>query len=290
MTKRTLTEMYRWAKAELAALPVDFPETEALILCEHYFGINGRAALTVHGEDYPSEDSALLFEQAVGQRRSRPLQYILGEWEFCGMKLAVGEGVLVPREDTMALVELAAEALKGVAAPRVLDLCAGSGAVALGITRLLPDAQIVCVELSEQALPYLRRNLQKYAPENSQVIIADVLKPPVYDETLAPESFDIIVSNPPYIPTADLDDLSREVHQEPQMALDGGSDGLDFYRAITELWTPLLREGGLLAFELGIGQHEDVRRIFVRKKANKIALKRDFSGIERAIIGTFCIL
>lgn len=290
MTKRTLTEMYRWAKAELAALPVDFPETEALILCEHYFGINGRAALTVHGGDYPSEEAALLFEQAVGQRRSRPLQYILGEWEFCGMKLAVGEGVLVPREDTMALVTLAAEALEGVSTPRVLDLCAGSGAVALGINQLIPDAQLVCIELSENALPFLRRNLQKYAPENSRVVIADVLKAPVLGEILAPESFDIIVSNPPYIPTADLSALSREVHQEPQMALDGGSDGLDFYRAITELWSPLLREGGSLAFELGIGQYEDVKRIFVRKNANKLALKRDFSGVERAIIGTFGVL
>lgn len=290
MTQRTLTQWYRWAKAELAALPVDFPETEALILCEHYFGINGRAALTVHGGDLPSEDSALLFEQAVGQRRSRPLQYILGEWEFCGMKLAVGEGVLVPREDTMALVELAAEALEGIEKPRVLDLCAGSGAVALGIKQLIPSAELVCVELSEQALPYLRRNLQKYAPESADIVIADVLKAPCCDEKLTPKGFDIIVSNPPYIPTADLDTLSREVHQEPQMALDGGGDGLDFYRAITELWTPLLREGGALAFELGIGQFSDVKRIFVRKNANRIALKRDFSGVKRAIIGTFGIL
>lgn len=290
MTKRTLMQWYRWAKAELAALPVDFPETEVIILCEHYFGINGRTALTVHGGDFPSEDSALLFEAAVGQRRLRPLQYILGEWEFCGMKLAVGEGVLVPREDTTALVTLAAEALEGIEKPRVLDLCAGSGAVALGIKQAIPAAQLVCVELSEQALPYLRRNLQKYAPDSSQVIIADVLKAPVFDEILSPAGFDIIVSNPPYIPTADLDGLSREVHQEPQMALDGGCDGLDFYRTITELWTPLLKAGGSLAFELGIGQHEDVKRIFVRKKANNIVLKRDFSGVKRAIIGTFGIL
>lgn len=284
--EKTIMELYREAKARLAALPVEVPETEALLLCEQYFGLRGRAALTVHGGEIAPEEAAAELERALGERAERPLQYILGEWEFCDMRLKVGEGVLVPREDTAALVELAAESLKDVENPRVLDLCAGSGAVALGMAQKLPGATFVCAELSEKAMPYLRANAEKYAPGRVEIISADVLKPPVLSVILAPESFDAIVSNPPYIPSGEIPELSREVHQEPHMALDGGTDGMDFYRAITEEWLVLLRSGGRLAFELGFEQLEYVKGIFVRLKLNEISIKKDFSDINRAIVGT----
>lgn len=287
MTERTVKELYLWTKRELAALPVDYPDTEALLLCEHFLGVNGRADLTLRGGDVPSPERAERLELAVGERAARPLQYILGEWEFCGMSLSVGEGVLVPREDTLALVELASKALKGIKKPVVLDLCAGSGAVALGMTRLLPEARLVCLELSEKALPYLERNVKKYGDGRVEIIKADVLRPDELADRFPQHSFDAIVSNPPYIPTADISDLSREVRQEPLMALDGGTDGLDFYRVITSEYRQFLRSGGRLAFELGIDQYEDVNRIFVREGLTDIACKTDFSGIKRAIIGTF---
>ncbi len=282
----TVMELYRRAKAELAALPVDFPETEALLLCEHFFSIDGRVALTLRGDNIPDEQTAERFLQAVEQRRTRPLQYILGEWEFCGMRLAVGEGVLVPREDTMALVELAAEGLRGVEKPRVLDLCAGTGAVALGMSRLLPDAQFVCVELSENAMPYLRRNIERFGEGRVSAVKADVLRPDEAAQLFESGSFDAIVSNPPYIRTDDMAGLSREVKQEPSMALDGGADGLEFYRVIASQWTRFLRREGVLAVELGYDQLEEVKRIFVRSGLSKIASKADFSGVQRAIIGT----
>jgi len=289
MTEGRLMELYRWAKGELAALPVDFPDTEALLLCEHFFGIDSRLALTLRAEEQPAPQAADAFAAAVKERQRRPLQYILGEWEFCGMSLAVGEGVLIPREDTMALVELAAQALGEKRRARVLDLCAGTGAVALGMSRILPDAEFVCAELSEEAMPYLRQNVLRYGEDRVEIIKADVLRPSDYHSLLESGSFDAIVSNPPYIPTADIAGLSREVRQEPSMALDGGDDGLEFYRVIASGWRDFLRPGGVLAVETGINQAEDVKRIFVRNRLSKITSKRDFSGVERAIVGTFCV-
>ena len=285
MAEYTVREHYLMAKRQLAALPVDFPETEALLLLERFLGINGRAAVAVHGDEYPSPEAAAQLEAAILQRGELPLQYILGKWEFCDMQLAVGKGVLVPREDTMALVELAAEGLAGKSSPLVLDLCAGSGAVALGLSRLLPDARFVCVELSEEAMPFLKENVERYALGRVEIIKADVLLPP--DESrFLPESFDAVVSNPPYIPAGDIPGLAREVRQEPEMALNGGEDGLNFYRAIVGHWAPLLKKGGQLSVELGCGQFEDVKGIFVRCGLTEIRSKRDFGGILRAINGT----
>jgi len=286
MTNRTLMELYRWAKSELSALPVDFPDTEALLLCEHFLDIDGRIALTMRAQEVPCAQAVEAFVSAVKQRQMRPLQYILGEWEFCGMSLAVGEGVLVPREDTMALIELTCERLKDNPTPYVLDLCAGSGAVGLGILQYLPNARVVCVELSDDALVYLKKNAEKYGGSRVEIVKADVLDTDTALKIFEDSRFDAVVSNPPYIPTQDIDELSREVRQEPSMALDGGDDGLVFYRVIASEWTALLKPDGCLAVEFGIGQTEDIERIFVRNNLSNIAVKRDFSGIDRAIIGT----
>lgn len=278
-------ELYRAAKRELAALS-DVPQTEALLLCGHFLGAGDRMALLMQGEETVSPDTARLFLDALAQREHRPLQYILGQWEFDGMMLKVGEGVLVPREDTLALVEAACERLRSIDRPlRILDLCAGTGAVGLAAARRLPRAQVTCVELSEDALPYLRANIEQYGDGRVTAIKGDVLAG-FEASGFEPRSFDAILSNPPYIPAADIPGLAREVRQEPVMALDGGTDGLDFYRAIAEKWSGAAKVDGVLCMELGIGQFEDVKRIIVRHDWGEIGYKRDFSGVIRAIIGT----
>jgi len=304
-------ELYRAAKRELAALS-DVPQTEALLLCGHFLGAGDRTALLLRGQEPVPQDTAEAFLRALSQREHRPLQYILGSWEFDGMELQVGEGVLVPREDTLALVELGCERLAAIAARRgegeplrILDLCAGTGAVGLAAARRLPGASVTCVELSDEALPYLRANAEKYGDGRVTVVQGDVLAGPAA-LGLAPGSFDGILSNPPYIPSADISNLAREVRQEPEMALNGGADGLDFYRAISELWKQTVRPGGthpggthpggthpggthpggVLCFELGEGQFEDVERMIVRLGWGDIGEKRDFSGKLRAIVGT----
>lgn len=284
-------QLYRAAKRELAALSGVSP-SEALLLCGHFLGVSDRADLLLRSEETVPQDAAEAFLAALSQREQRPLQYILGEWPFDGMELRVGEGVLVPREDTLALVDSACESLERryreapPSAPlRVLDLCAGTGAVGLAIARRLPFAEVTCVELSDEAWPYLTANIQRYGDGRVTALRGDVLAGPE-SMGIGPGSVDGIVSNPPYIPAADIAGLAREVRQEPVMALDGGEDGLVFYRAIASLWSRAVKEGGLLCMEFGEGQFGDVKRIIVRHSWGDIRSKRDFNNKIRAINGT----
>ena len=190
------------------------------------------------------------------REKRRPLQYILGRWPFLDLTLEVGEGVLIPRPDTELLCESAADWLKGRPQPRVLDLCAGSGCVGLGIARLCPGARVTAVELSQEALPYLRRNAARYPQYALTVKAGDALDPGA-----AEGLFDAVVSNPPYIPAEELEGLMPEVRREPRMALDGG-DGLRFYRGIARIWVPRLQPGGFCAVEVGVGQAAAVATLF----------------------------
>ena len=236
---------------------------------------------------HAADDTPLTVEQetalnaALTQRADgRPLQYILGEWEFLALTLKVGEGVLIPRPDTELLCEVAAEQLRGKAAPRVLDLCAGSGCVGLGVASLCPDALVTEVELSDAALPYLQANVLRYPDYAVTVRQANVLT----DYSAFDGPYDAILSNPPYIPTADLPTLQREVRQEPQMALDGDVDGLAFYRTIAEHWCEKLAPNGFVAVEVGIGQAADVAALFAAKGLENTAIFTDLGGVERVVL------
>ena len=225
------------------------------------------------------QQSAL--DTALAQRaEGRPLQYILGEWEFLTLTLKVGEGVLIPRPDTELLCEVAAEQLRGMTAPRVLDLCAGSGCVGLGVASLHPDAVVTEVELSDAALGYLKENVLRYPDYAVIVRQANVLTD--FDAFDGP--YDAILSNPPYIPTADLATLQKEVQREPQMALDGDADGLKFYRTIAEHWCDKLSPDGFVAVEVGIGQAEDVAALFAAQGLENAGIYPDLAGIPRVVL------
>ena len=210
-----------------------------------------------------------------------PLQYILGEWEFYSLPFLVGDGVLIPRADTETLCELALEWLKNKQA-KVIDLCSGSGALAVAIAKNCPLARVWALEKSEKAYEYLEKNIKLHQADVTAVL-GDVTK-----DTFG--SFDLIISNPPYIKTADLDSLQREVHFEPQMALDGGEDGLYFYKEILNRWLPHLKEGGMMAVEIGYDQADAVRGLFINAGLSDVGSKRDLSGIERVIFGTLSSL
>ena len=225
------------------------------------------------------QQSAL--DTAMTQRtEGRPLQYILGEWDFLSLTLKVGEGVLIPRPDTELLCEVAAEQLRGKSAPRVLDLCAGSGCVGLGVASLHPDAVVTEVELSDAALGYLKENVLRYPDYAVTLRQADVLTD--FDAFDGP--YDAILSNPPYIPTADLATLQKEVQREPQMALDGDADGLKFYRTIAEHWCDKLSPDGFVAVEVGIGQAEDVAALFAAQGLENTGIYPDLAGIPRVVL------
>lgn len=278
----TVGEAYRKTKDILTEAGFEAPAFEALCLVEKVFGLN-RLALITRGEETAATDEklALLAELTEKRLSHEPLQYIIGKWSFMGIDLLVGEGVLVPRDDTEVVTSLCIDYLSCKESPNVIDLCAGSGAISLALEKYA-NCKVTAVELSDKAFSYLTQNIKL---NNSAV---NALNGDIFEchKDIADNSLDLIVSNPPYIKTADIASLQKEVQHEPAMALDGGESGLDFYRRIVPLWKSKLKAGGALAFELGEGQYDEVSRILADNGFGGITESIDFGGIQRAIIGT----
>lgn len=244
----------------------------------HATGI-GRYDILKKGDELASQSQSDYLMMLCKQRFDGiPLQYILGEWEFYGLPFKVGEGVLIPRQDTEALVEAALDIARANSAKKVLDLCSGSGCIAIAIEKNLEAAEVTALEASEQAYKYLLKNIKL---NNSNVM-------PVKEDLrqYKPSAgFDIIVSNPPYIRTGEINSLQSEVKNEPVMALDGGEDGLYFYTTIAEIYKEHINPGGAICFEIGIGQHEDVKNILLANGFKDINFKEDLNGIIRVVYG-----
>lgn len=278
----TVGEAYRKTKDILTEAGFETPAFEALCLTEKVFGFNRLALITKGEETVASEEKlAVLAELTEKRLNHEPLQYLLGKWSFMGIDLLVGEGVLVPRDDTEVVTSLCIDYLSCKESPNVIDLCAGSGAISLALEKYA-NCKVTAVELSDKAFSYLTQNIKL---NNSAV---NALNGDIFEchKDIADNSLDLIVSNPPYIKTADIASLQKEVQHEPAMALDGGESGLDFYRKIVPLWKSKLKACGALAFELGEGQYDEVSRILADNGFGGITESIDFGGIQRAIIGT----
>lgn len=218
-------------------------------------------------------------EQMITRRLAgEPLQYILGEWEFYSLPFAVGEGVLIPRPDTEILVDTALDFLAGKSSADCIDLCAGSGCVGIAVAKNCPGVRISALEKSDKAYEFLCRNIRL---NNASVT-------PIKGDVTARGSgrYDLILSNPPYIKTEVLATLGREVQKEPRQALDGGPDGLYFYRAILDNWLCCLKKGGMLAVEIGFDQADEVKALFLAAGLKNIGVKRDFGNNQRVVFGT----
>ena len=242
-----------------------------------------------------SRDGRLYVPAAVEQQVERlaqrhlagePVAYLIGEWEFYGLPLDISESVLIPRPDTEVLVEQALSRLQGVSEPRILDLCAGSGCIGLALAKHLPGSRVVLGELDEGALRICRQNIRRNDLTGRVVSLQmnALEKPPAHLG-----EFDAIVSNPPYIPDGDIAGLDVSVRDyEPHLALRGGEDGLDFYRAICAQWCTALRADGRLLFEVGIGQADDVLRIMRSCGFGDVEITPDLNGIPRVVSGILC--
>jgi release factor glutamine methyltransferase len=231
--------------------------------------------------DKPLSDAELSgFRGMVARRAKRePLQYILGSQEFCGLQFVVTPAVLIPRHDTAVLVEQALE--KAAAAKSVLDIGTGSGCIAVALAKNLPAASVTAVDISVEALAVAGLNA-----ENNGVSI-EFAEGSIF-EPVADRQFDLIVSNPPYIPTLDLAALQPEVGAfEPILALDGGADGLDFYRLISLNAANHLNPGGWLILEVGINQSEPVRELLASTGFLSLFTSKDSGGIDRVVGGRF---
>lgn len=277
----TVKQAYIECKKILSKNGIDDPAFEAGCLAEKVLGFD-RLALTLHGETEADEGKlSELFSLTDRRLNHEPLQYIIGSWSFCGFDFFVGEGVLIPRDDTEVAVNLCLDFLNGRESKKAIDLCSGSGAIAVALEKL-SGADVTGVELSKTAFEYFKRNI-KHNNSDVKAVIGNVFD---CHADFKDGQYDLIVSNPPYIKSCDLPNLQQEVQREPQMALDGGQSGFVFYEKITELWSSKLKNGGALVFELGEGQAEYVARLMKEKGFGNIRTSIDLGDTQRAIIGT----
>ena len=281
----TYNNLYLDTRARLKRAGIEAAQLEAReLVC--YAADKSREQLYRDMHLYVSAELEKRVDDLVRRRLDgEPVAYIIGEWEFYGLPLNISQDVLIPRADTEVLAERAIEKTREAGeGARVLDLCAGSGCVGLAVAANVPACRAVLGELSEGALRICKQNVRRNNL-NARVtcLSVDALEPP------APSlwDFDVIVSNPPYIPTADIEGLDHSVKDfEPWMALDGGDDGLDFYRFIAAKWKTALRLGGTLIFEVGIGQAPAVEEILALNGYEDIKTTMDSGEIWRVVEGT----
>ena len=276
----TYNNLYLDARAKLKKAGVEAAQLEAReIVC--YAADKSREQLYRDMPLYASAQLEKRVEELVQRRLAgEPVAYIIGEWEFYGMPLDISRDVLIPRSDTELLAERGiARAQEAGEGARVLDLCAGSGCVGLAIASQVPTCRVVLGDLSEGALRTCKQNVRRNGL-NARVtcLSVDALDNP----SPALWDFDIIVCNPPYIPSKEIDALQREVRDfEPRSALDGGADGLDFYRRIALDATKYLARGGMLIMEVGAGEAEDVVKLF--KYCDYAMILKDMQGVDRFV-------
>jgi release factor glutamine methyltransferase len=264
------------AAARLSAAGVPGARLDARILLAHAMNVT-RDELIAAGRQ-PTADEASRFASLLARRLARePVAYITGRKEFWSLDFAVGPGVLVPRPDTETLVEAAIALFADRhAALRIADLGTGSGAILVTLLKELPGARGIGFERSGQALTFARANLESHGLAARGEIAAE-------DWNTASGPFDLVVSNPPYIPTADIDGLEPEIRlYEPRAALDGGPDGLDAYRNLSSLLPDLLCPGGTALLELGEGQTQRVKSLFQGLQVRQIV--PDLAGISRVLV------
>ena len=238
-------------------------------------------------ELYAGEETCVKVEKAIKRLLTgEPLAYVLGEWEFYGLSLYVNENVLIPRDDTVAVAQLAInQAIFLPSNPRVLDLCTGSGCIGLAIASRIKDARVTLADISKDALEVAKKNIARHKMTGRvSCMQVDAMRPvqPFLGK------FDMIVSNPPYITDAEMPELQDSVKLfEPHLALCGGADGLDFYRSIVENFSAALKPGGFLCFEFGEEQGDDICRILEANGYTILERSRDYNDTERAVLAQY---
>lgn len=255
------------------------PENDTRMMMEHFLGIT-RNDLMIHG-DKEVTDNLEAYDKAIERRCTRePLQYIIGSASFMGLDFKVSPAVLVPRSDTEILVE---EILKDLhSGSRILDMCTGSGCILISLMNYSNECIGVGVDLSTDALEIAEYNASQLVPNKDVSFINSDL----FEALGEGDKFDIIVSNPPYIASAVIEELMPEVRDyEPRMALDGTEDGLYFYKKIVENSEKYLKSGGLLAFEIGYDQGEAVKQLMLDYGYNEVEIVKDYSDMDRVVKG-----
>lgn len=275
----TIGAILKWSEQYFGSHGAETPRLDAEVLLSHLLG-EKRIYLYVHFDQPLTADELANYKEMVKRRTGgEPVAYICGEKEFMGLAFKVTPSVLVPQPDTETLVEAAVERLRGKNSPRIADICTGSGAIALALAHYLPETSVTATDISTDAVSIAKENAERLnLSERVQFFEGDLLAP------LAGETFDAIVSNPPYIPSAEIDGLPREVRAEPRLALDGGADGLDFYRRLVGESAALLNDGGFLAVECGDTQAGAIAEMAAAGGFGKTEIVRDLADKERVVV------
>lgn len=278
----TIMKILNWTKQYFEAKGVENPRLDAEVLLCAVLKCQ-RITLYVDFERPLSEEELATYREYVRRRGNfEPLAYILGERAFMRNTFKVNKATLVPRPETELLVESLvriAPLLKREGDVKILDIGTGSGAIIVSLLDYLPNAKGVGVDISVDALIVAKENSEKIGVTGR----IGFVRSNVFSKLPLEKKFDIIVSNPPYIPAGDIAGLDKDVQQEPRGALDGGADGLDFYRRITAEAMDHMAEEGVLAFEIGIGQAAAVQQLCLDAGFVKTAVRKDYAGIERMV-------
>ncbi len=278
-----IKEAISFIKEKLLKAGADDPAFDTIYLFEHVLSMN-RTQLSVNGDKELSEkDFSTLLTLAKRRANGEPVQYIIGYWEFMGRKFFVGDGVLIPRDDTEVLVRACLDLLKGKEKLSIIDLCSGSGIIAVTLKKAFDNSTVCAVEKSETAFSYLTKNCEENEAD-IDAICGDLFE--CYAD-FSDNRFDLLVSNPPYIIRDELKTLQKEVQFEPSLALDGGEDGYDFYRGIVKLWSKKLKKGGIIAFEIGEGQFEYIRDILLNNGFTDVKSYLDLGNTVRAVTAIY---
>lgn len=274
----TIKETLRKGIIELKINNIQEPSLKARLLLQYILNKPRQYLIIYDNKQLTLRQEVNFFKGIKKLVKGIPLQHITHSQEFMKMTFYVNEDVLIPRPDTEILVEEVIKIAKRINAKKILDLCTGSGAIAISLKKFIPNADIIAVDISEKALEIAKRNAEKLEAK------INFVKSDLFDK-LDNKKFDIIVSNPPYIRKDEIKKLSEEVQKEPKIALNGGEDGLDFYRIITEQAINYLKTGSFLCFEIGYNQKNDVIKIIEDEQNYKnIYCKKDLYGNDRIII------
>ena len=284
---KKISDLY--LEARRAFLAVEDPQTASLLARNLLAFVTGKSqeAILADREMYVSGETCEKMEDAVRRiLAEEPLAYIMGEWDFYGMRLSVDRNVLIPRDDTCAVTALAIKnALFLQQDPRILDLCTGSGCIGLAVANRVKDAKVTLADVSREALAVAKKNV---SATKLSARVSCVQANAMEDPAPFLGKFDMIISNPPYITAREMQELPSSVKDyEPHLALYGGEDGLDFYRSIADKYRAALKPGGYLCFEFGMGQGDAVCEILEQNGFVILERTKDFNEVERAVLAQY---
>ncbi len=279
----TYREAYTYIRSRLEDAGIESVVFETRCILEELLGITRLTLAATPDKQLTTAEQDTIKAAVENRANGTPLQYIIGKWTFMDRDFFVGEGVLIPRDDTEVAVRACLDNIPEQCSGNIIDLCSGSGIIAVTIACERKNTNVTALELQDRAFEYLQKNIALNGADNASAVQGDIF---TAFENYPDGFFDLIVSNPPYIETDVIPTLQKEVQREPKEALDGGADGLEFYRCIAGHWLRKLKSGGLIVLEIGETQAQEVSQLLEDNKVCDINIIKDIQGLDRVVFGT----